>query len=378
MGEEGRRVDCLHLLRRAGDRLQGIAFIAAGIGIVGRESLPEVLGDLCARLCRARAFVPDDRQRLERGLGAPPGVGDHGHCADELAAEHRALLDRGIQHAGKPQVDDEFLAAIQLVDGIESMQGLAGDLPVARLLQHDRLRVGRRQLRCRDRDFTVARPALGRRMRNDAVRHREFPHRHVPFIGRGLKQHHARSSTAAAHVVLRNADAAAAASAHFAPGALGREILTRGDGLGRNFLPVALQLLGDQLREAGARALAHLGARNANHAGVVALDHDPDVHCGAGVLLSRGNEGQLHAEGEATARGGGIDDEFAAGGIARIGDSLFHGRLLRLSCRRACRRRGARRRGCAGRCRSGRCWSWPRRCRRRSASCFSPAAMPPP
>ena len=68
------------------------------------------------------SFVPDDRQRLERGLGLPPGVGNDGnggiaalhhllharHAGDlggveafHLAAEDRAFLDGRVEHSGR-------------------------------------------------------------------------------------------------------------------------------------------------------------------------------------------------------------------------------------------------------------------------------------
>ena len=46
-------------------------------------------------------------------------------------------------------------------------------------------------------------------------------------------------------------------------------------GIGRDLVPVALELFGDELGEAGERALPHLGARDADHAGVVGLDRRP-------------------------------------------------------------------------------------------------------
>ena len=83
------------------------------------------------------AFVPLDRQRVERGLGLPPGVGHDrdGVVADlhdllharhaldlggvealHLAAEHRAILDRGVEHARQLEVDAVDLLAGHLVE----------------------------------------------------------------------------------------------------------------------------------------------------------------------------------------------------------------------------------------------------------------------
>src|ERR1043165_1981492 len=65
---------------------------------------------------------------------------------------------------------------------------------------------------------------------------------------------HARRRAAAPDVVLRLANALAAAGAHVAPGALGGEAAGWRHPLGRNLAPVALKLIGNQLCEAGERA----------------------------------------------------------------------------------------------------------------------------
>ena len=80
----------------------------------------------------------------------------------ELAAEHRAILDRGAQHAGQLDVDRVDLAAVELVGGVEPLQRLAGDLPVLRILELDGLGIGRRDLRRGRRDLAVAGLALAR------------------------------------------------------------------------------------------------------------------------------------------------------------------------------------------------------------------------
>ena len=75
-------------------------------------------------------------------------------------------------------------------------------------------------------------------------------------------------------------------------------------GFGRDLLPVALELLGDELGEAGERALAHLRARDADHAGVVGLDDDPGVDLGAAApACARGvaTNGSVEAEREPAA-----------------------------------------------------------------------------
>src|SRR5262249_12205645 len=144
---------------------------------------------------------------------------------------------------------------------------------------------GRGELRRRARNLAVGGLAPGSGVRDDAVRYEELADRHFPLVGRGLQQHDARRGAAATHVVLRTADATAAAGRHVAPDALAGEILVGIDVQGAHLAPVALQLLGDELREAGVGALAHLRARDADHAAAVGPYHHPGVHFRAGGAL---------------------------------------------------------------------------------------------
>jgi hypothetical protein len=96
------------------------------------------------------------------------------------------------------------------------------------------------------------------------------------------------------------------------------------DELQADLVPVALQLLGDELGEAGEGALPHLRARDADDAGVVGTDGHPDVDLrggggGAGACR-RGFDGerQVHPDGEPAARGGRTDDELAARNVGRL------------------------------------------------------------
>src|SRR5207248_6757235 len=97
-------------------------------------------------------------------------------------------------------------------------------------------------------------------MRDDAVRRRALRNGYIPLIRRGLYEHGARGRAAFAHVLVRLADAAAAAGGEVSPGALASDAFTRRRIFDAHFRPVALELLGDELREAGDRALPHLGA----------------------------------------------------------------------------------------------------------------------
>ena len=198
--------------------------------------------------------------------------------------------------------------------------------------------------------------------------------RHLPLVGRGLEQHDARGSTAAADVVLRGADAAAAAGPHLAPGALAREIGAGRDLLGRHLLPVALELLGDELGEAGDRALAHLRARDADHAGVVGLDGDPYIDFGAvigGALRHAAPkpDGRLNPSASPPPAAAEPTTNLRRESFADLSRMiLFTADPLRFWTYRwpPCGRRCVR----ADRCRSDRCWSSPRRCPCRSAWAF--------
>src|SRR5262249_16805224 len=81
-----------------------------------------------------------------------------------------------------------------------------------------------------------------------------------PAARRGGVQHFARRRPALADILVRLADAPAAAGRKIPPDALAREIFAGGREFSRDLGPVAFQLLGNELREAGQRPLTHLRA----------------------------------------------------------------------------------------------------------------------
>src|SRR5262249_1138659 len=145
--------------------------------------------------------------------------------ARHLAAEHWAILDRGAQHVRQLDVDRKNLAAVELVGGIEPFHRLAGGLPVFRILELDALWVLPLELGGRGGELAIAQRTPGRGVGNDTVSDRQFADRHLPLLGCGLQQHHARGGAAAADIVLRDADTAAAAGRHLAPDAFAGEVL---------------------------------------------------------------------------------------------------------------------------------------------------------
>ncbi len=144
-----------------------------------------------------------------------------------------------------------------------------------------------------------------------------------------MKQHQACCSASTPNIILRRAYPAAAARAHFAPGPLAREITARRDAFGRHLIPVTLQFLRNELCNAGECALPHLRARDADHAGVVGLDRDPDVDFGRRALRLHRVDAERHvqSEGQTAARDGcRADDELAAREFrALCKEHIFHG-----------------------------------------------------
>ena len=276
-------------------------------------------------------------QLLQRIVRAPPGVGDHGHgvianphraahaaqCLDaavvkalQLAAEHGAGLDRRAQHAVELDVGAEDLGAIELVGGVQALERLAGNLPLLGVFQRDALGRRWRQLGRSRRQLAIADLATAGPVADHAPLHRQLAHRHRPLLGRRLQQHQPCGGATTAHIVLRGAYAPAAAGAHFAPGAGAGMALAGRDHLGAEARPVALQFLGHQLRQAGARALAHFGTGNADHTAVVRLDHDPDIDLAVAsgyVLRLQTPRRQAQTQGQpAGGDRGRTDDEMAA------------------------------------------------------------------
>ena len=290
-------------------------------------------GDRGARHLAGLARIPHDRQRLDRLVGAPVAVGDHGdagiadlhhlldarHAGDlggvealDLAGANRQVLDGGDQHAGHLDVDAVDLLAGELVGGVEALEALAGDLPVLGVLELDVLRGF--ELGGRFRHLAVGDLAARRLVGDHAVRRAAFGRRHLPFIGGGLDQHGAGGGAGLADILVRGADAAAAAGRHVAVDALAREALAGGRIFGGDLGPVAFELFGDELGEPGERALAHFGTRDADHHGVVGPDHHPGIDLGRAVRGAHdvGTERKTQAEREAAADGGGADHEGAA------------------------------------------------------------------
>src|SRR5262249_32248695 len=105
----------------------------------------------------------------------------------------------------------------------------------------------------------------------------------------------------------------AAGGEEVAPHPLARQVLPGRRKFGRDLRPVALELLGDELGEAGHGALAHLGAGDADDDGVVRADHHPggDLRRAVGGTHYLRPDRDVEPEREAPAERGGAHHEGA-------------------------------------------------------------------
>ncbi len=159
---EGIAVDRLDLVSGRSQSGRRIAMLVEGDDFLGLEPFLEHGRDVSARKLRVRAFVPFDVQRIESGLGMPPGIGHHGHgrLTDlqhllhaglvrnrrsiemlDLATKHRAIANCRVEHAWQLQIHAVDLRAIELVARVQTLERLARERPVLWILERD---LGRR------------------------------------------------------------------------------------------------------------------------------------------------------------------------------------------------------------------------------------------
>ena len=120
-------VDRLDLLGGAGDRGLGVAVLVADEGRLRCRDLPSAFRDRRAGDLGVLAFVPDDRQRVERGLGVPPGIGDDGDggVADRAPPSSRpscsATLAASKLFSLPPNTGQSLIAALSMPGSLTSM-----------------------------------------------------------------------------------------------------------------------------------------------------------------------------------------------------------------------------------------------------------------
>ena len=146
-------------------------------------------------------------------------------------------------------------------------------------------------------------------------------HCNAPLVGSRLQQHGAGRSPALTHVILRAAYAPAAAGGHVAPDALAGQVLAGRDHLYFDARPIAVELFGNQLGQAGVGALAHFSAGHADDAGFVGLHHHPGIDLGGVAARTLGGGRKVKAQRQAGAGSGTGQHKGAAGqaGVCRHG-----------------------------------------------------------
>ena len=275
----------------------------------------------------ASAFVPDDGQSFARLVGTPPGVGHHGHAVGDLhhidhaghglglgrihrfngAANHRALLQRGVNHAGQLHVNAELGCAVDFGRCVQAPCRFADDGELARVFDGGLLR--HRQLGRCGSELPI-RGFLTFGANHHAIDGFELAAVNFPFVSRCADQHLAH---------LRAADAELFPSVAHRSGAAGELRaadqrvaihlgIRRSDGH-LHLAEINVELFGDQHRQRGVNTLAHFGAGRNQGDGVVI----GDVHPGIGRVhracrfRHRERQGETH-EQPATANGGGFQE----------------------------------------------------------------------
>jgi len=253
--------------------------------------------DLVVRQIGQRAQIPVDLECVAALPGGPVAVGQHRHAVrdgDDLAHALDCLggavvelgnLGAGLrrarhhrhQHAGQVDVDAVFRRAVDLGRGVQALERLAQQLEVLAVLQRRVLRrgeLGGCHGECAIAEFLPLRPEHLTE-RGAALRGLDLPLR-----GRSAHQHRARCGAGLAQgCPVRPHRGAAAGGLHaehrVRVGLVDRRLLDA------HRFPVGIELLGQQHRDGGVHALAHLGRAAQHGDAVVGRDAQPGVERGA-------------------------------------------------------------------------------------------------
>ena len=312
----------LERLGRLRQRVGRVAVLACGHpGLLRQFGVLLELG--AAVEAGERPVVPDHLECLAPLLGGPEAVGDDGHAARDLhhvphtghgpglvgiealdlAAEDRRTRNQSDQHSRELHVQAEDGLTVDFVRRVEPPGRLADEAEILGVLQLDvlwRLEVGGllRQLAVR---HTPARGGMDHVAGFRAARRRLD----VPFRSRGGDQHGPRGRPGLAHAIPLGPGAGAAAG-HL--NAVHRVVVDRRNRgrLESDLRPVGVELLGDEHRDAGVRALAHLRVVDDDGHGVVGPDPHKGIERERPPLLTRRlarrERGQVQAQHQPTAR----------------------------------------------------------------------------
>ena len=251
------------------------------------------IGKQVERRLGAVPGVRDDRDRiLQVGLAALAGNRLERHRRDHAGAaldrvevvalqrspRHRARLHRGIDHAGHARIDGVLRAAVDLVRDVEALRRLAEQPPLGRIDLDLRLLV-ELHLGRGFGELAIGAGAVARR--EHAELRFDLGAVDAPRLGGGLLEALARGGAGAHQVRMLQAHELRAVRAHHLVFFVVAQVPVGVGELGLDLRPVDVELLGDQHRDGGDAALAHLGMRDAQRDGAVLVDHDPGVDLGA-------------------------------------------------------------------------------------------------
>ena len=221
MRNERVMVGRLHHMRGTAQRACGVAVIAQAVRRRLGAERHGLAGKAFAALRARCAFVPLYLQVAARFFRTPPAVGNDRHAghqpgevaaafhyegmaharhfaqrieigARHLAAEHRAFLEYGMQHARHHGIDAEQRLALHHLGAVVARLGMTDDLVVLRILQLETVEIGQRLPGGRGGERAVGERAAAGGVAHMAVGGGAFAHRHFPTLRRGGDQHGAR------------------------------------------------------------------------------------------------------------------------------------------------------------------------------------------
>ena len=303
----------------------------ARLGAGLRRRVGQELGNARARHLRVGPVVPLHVERIASLLGVPVAVGHDRHTrrdlhhvlhardglrlrgveARDFAADGGAARHHGDEHAGPLDVDAELGRAIYFVRRVQAAHPVPEDVPVLRIFERGILGNGER--RGLGGELAVRQPPLAPGVDHGAALSAAVDPVHRPRLARGRHQHLARGGARLAKRRVGRPHAGAAAGALHAEYRVGVRLVGRRE-LDFHFGPVGVELFGEEHRQGGGHALAHLGAVHDDEHTVVRADPQPRVgseggrRCGGEASTGR----QMEPDHEAGARRRRRLEEFAA------------------------------------------------------------------
>ena len=271
-------------LAALGELRVDVAVVAEDLAGLRDRCLQRLLVRL-GRERRIRAVVPLDLQRPTALQHRPRVVANHRDAAERLeavrrlerverhrllhaahllrgrvvdaphgAAEHRRVLDRGVDHAFTEHVEPELRLAGDDVLLVVGGRVLAHELPGRAVLEADGFALRHRQLGCRRHQRAVVQRAAGRLVHDLVVPRDALAARDAPLPRGRRHQHRPRRGAGVPERLVEIADRPRAVGVLIAVARVANALL---DG---HAAPVGVELVGGHLRQRRPDAGAHLGA----------------------------------------------------------------------------------------------------------------------